>query len=840
MNDLDRRLEAIARVPVLLVATDYDGTLSPIVPNPAEARPNREAIVALRNLAALEQTHVAVISGRALADLASLAGLPDEVHLVGSHGSEFDPDFLESLSDPARSLRDDLRDRLTAIARAHSGFLVETKPASVAFHYRNAPDDVAVRALAEIEAGPGRAEGVHTRHGKKVVELAVMDTHKGQALEALRSRVGASAVVFLGDDRTDEDAFATLRGPDLGVKVGSGRTIATHRVSDTTEVARLIAHLSERRAAWLRNETADGIEEHAMLSDQRTAALVSPAGRVVWFCAPRLDSPALFAQIVGDPSSGSFAIAPAGDDPPRPTQRYLDRTMVLVSEWPSVRVTDFLDCSSTELSQRTGRVDLIRLVEGAGQVSVTFAPRLDYGRTATGIEVHEGGLIVQNAFDPIVLASPGVSWRVETEGRHQTARAEIELRDEPVVFELRYGTRSLRADVQKALQRRDRTARFWSSWSARLTLPRTHHELVERSALVLRALCHDPTGAIAAAATTSLPEHIGGIRNWDYRYCWLRDGAMAASSLVRLGSLTEAMRFLDWVLGVVDRTPSPERLRPLYTLVGGDLPPEAEIAELAGYRGSRPVRVSNAAAGQVQLDVFGPVLELIHLLLERDAPLFAEHWRLAEALVEAVAKRWQEPDHGIWEFRTTPRHYVHSKAMCWLAVDRGARLAELFAGRRRPDWEALRDAIASDVEANAWNEERGAYTIAYGSRDLDASVLLVGLTGLVPPDHPRFVATVHAIERELRRGPVVYRYDLDDGLPGVEGGFHICTSWLVEAYLAMGRRSDAEALMDRMCELAGPTGLMSEQYGSRSRRALGNHPQAFSHIGVVEAALRLG
>ena len=356
---------------------------------------------------------------------------------------------------------------------------------------------------------------------------------------------------------------------------------------------------------------------------------------------------------------------------------------------------------------------------------------------------------------------------------------------------------------------------------------------------MLRGLCHGPTGAIAAAGTTSLPECIGGVRNWDYRYCWPRDASLAASALVRLGSTEEAVRFLDWMLGVLDRLPSPDRLNPIYTVSGDDLPAEAEIRELPGYAASRPVRVGNAANKQLQLDVFGPVVELVYLLLRNGAPLSAEHWRLVEAMVSAVWNRWDEPDHGIWEIRRPVRHHVHSKVMCWQTATLGAEIAERFLGRARPEWRALADDIRRDVFEQGYDEKLGAFTSAYGEHDPDASVLLVGLTGMIDPDDERFAGTVRTVERDLLRDGIVYRYHYDDGLPGGEGGFYLCTSWLIESLALCGRTDEARALFDRYAATAGPTGLIPEQYDPGDKRTLGNHPQAYSHVGLINAALRL-
>jgi GH15 family glucan-1,4-alpha-glucosidase len=385
----------------------------------------------------------------------------------------------------------------------------------------------------------------------------------------------------------------------------------------------------------------------------------------------------------------------------------------------------------------------------------------------------------------------------------------------------------------------DATCRWWKSWVQSLEVPCIEPALVGRSALLLKGLFHESTGAIAAAATTSLPETIGGVRNWDYRYCWLRDAALAAASLVRIGGTLEAMRYLDWVLNVLDHTPSPDRLQPLYTLAGTPLGPEAEISELAGYRGSRPVRIGNAASMQLQLDVFGPIVDLVALLAERHAPLSGAHWRLVDAMVQAVSARWHEPDYGIWEIRRPRRHHVHSKVMCWLTIDRAISTSANLLDTERPQWVALRDQIALDILEHGFDAGAATFKAAYDGTDIDAASLHVGLSGLLSPDDPRFLGTIHAVERELRDGPVVYRYRSDDGLPGIEGGFHLCTAWLIQAYLLAGRIDDAHSLFDQMISLVGPTGLMAEEYDPAGNVALGNVPQAYSHLGLIDCAVAL-
>jgi trehalose 6-phosphate phosphatase len=370
-------------------------------------------------------------------------------------------------------------------------------------------------------------------------------------------------------------------------------------------------------------------------------------------------------------------------------------------------------------------------------------------------------------------------------------------------------------------------------------MPSLHPHLVRRSALVIKAMCHGPSGAISAAATTSLPEHLGGVRNWDYRYCWPRDACLAAAALIRLGNTGHAMKLLDWLMAVVDECESPDRLRPLYTVTGRVLGPEAEISELSGYADSKPVRIGNAASNQVQLDVFGPIVDVVAMLVERGAPIPPDHWRLVQAMVNAVEARWREPDHGIWEIRGPLQHHVHSKVMCWMTVDRALSIGQQYLGRCPDSWHTLRNDIREEILARGYRKEVNAFTATYDDQEPDAAALWVGLSGLVPPADPRFIGTVEFVERTLRRGPTVYRYRHNDRLPGIEGGFNICTTWLIESLALIGRSDAAHQLFDEYTSLAGPTGLLSEECDPYSGRALGNHPQVYSHLGLINAAVRL-
>jgi trehalose-6-phosphatase len=773
-TSLRRALIRVARVPRLLVATGYDGTLAPIAADHEQARPLPESVRALRMLAGLHDTTAAVISSRALQDLAVLSRLPAEVRLVGSLGSEFD-------------------------------------------------------------TGAVPRPGVTVTEGDAVIELAVLPTDKGGALDRLRHQTGASATVFIGDGDDDERAFARLAGPDLGVKVGTGPSAAVHEVDDPVAVAAALAFLAEERRAWLHGESSPPIERHSMLANGTSVALVTPDAGVTWMCHPGPDSAAVFAQLVGGANAGHFTVRPLHGGLPL-GQRYVPGTMTVQTRWSRLLVTDYLGHGLP-----AHRTDVVRVISGSASASITFAPRPEFGQVPVRLLAEPDGLRVVGTGDPMVLRAPGVRWRITSDGGQETAHATVTPRpDAEVVLELRCGTADLSPGDRTEAQTRQVADEYWSTWLAGLRLPTRARQPVARSALTLRGLCDAESGGIMAAATTSLPEEIGGVRNWDYRYCWLRDGALTAQALVSLGSTVEAQRYLQWLQRIVAALPGPEYLHPLYTLAGSALGAEATIDTLPGYAGSRPVRVGNLANQQVQLDVFGPVVDLIVALADARGELGADDWALATAMASAVSSRWMEPDHGIWEERHAPRHHVYSKVQCWVTIDRAITLAERWARPADPQWTLLRAEIAADILVNGWHSDAGdgigAFTAAYDGLDLDAAALHVGLSGLLAPDDPRFVATVTAVESELRVGSTVYRYRRDDGLPGNEGGFHLCSAWLAEAYLLIGQRAEAEALFQQILATAGPTGLLPEEYDPVAERSLGNHPQAYSHLGLIRCA----
>lgn len=838
-KELLDRIRELACTPVLLVATDYDGTIAPIVPDPDDAHADHHALIALRNLSELPSTHVGVISGRSLEMLNGFLMDSNRFHLVGSHGSEFDAGFATDIPVSARALLDRVQNAVRAISSQSPGLHAEIKPAGVCLHTRNAARADAESARRAVLEGPATWEGVYERHGKEVVELSVVDADKGAALQRLRSRLGATMCVFIGDDLTDEDAFRSMTGPDVSVKVGAGETCAGARLDDQSAVAPFLAALAEARAEWLAGSAPVPIQQHAMLSDHRTIALLTPDARVSWMCAPRVDSSAIFAELLGGPEAGYWSIAPSDEPSGLAVQTCVPDTMTVVTEWPTVRITDLLDCSGHRMAHQAGRVDLIRVIEGRGPVRIEFAPRLNFGRTPTALRTTTDGIIVSGGNELISLRAPGIAWTIVDRGAHQTATAEVELTESPLCLEFRYGTQNTGALSIETSRRRQQTEAHWSSWARSLHNTGRYAEQVRRSALILKALTYGPSGAIAAAGTTSLPEWIGGVRNWDYRYCWPRDASMSAKALVRLGSISEAMALLDWLREVVDRLSQPDALAPLYTVSGHEVPPEGEISELAGYAGSRPVRVGNAAALQLQLDVFGPIVDLVATLAEAGAPLSMWHWTFVERLADSVIRRWNEPDHGIWEPRVPPRHHVHTKVMCWQTLRRAGVVANLQLAEPTPKYDAISSSIREQVLAHGWSDRLGGFSGAYQSEYVDAAALWTGLSGMLDADDGRFRSTVEVIARRLLRRGAVYRYEDGDGLPGAEGAFNLCTSWLIEAMVMIGDRDRAEELFQEYLRLAGQTGLLAEEVDPESGRALGNVPQAYSHLGLINAALCL-
>jgi trehalose 6-phosphate phosphatase len=822
-------LKILARTPTLLVACNYGGTLCAAEGISTETLPLGSAAIALRALAALPNTHAAVISGRSLRDLAAVSRLPAEVHLVGSHGAEFDMGFAHGLSLATESVLQQANQALIESVGAYKGISIERKPVAVSVHTRPASAAITAKTAKKAEE-VARALGLFFIVDGSVLDLSVVEPSKAPALEHLRSRLGVSAALYAGDALSDELAMATLRGPDMGLWVGNQPSQAKHRLKDPESFARVLAILFELRRAWLFGEDAVGLERHSMIGNGSSTALLTPEAKICWMSHPLPDSGSLFAHILGGDAAGHFSVEPVKASQVL-GQRYVDSTMIVETRWADVTVTDYLEPAPD------GITSLVRVLSGTGAARIVFAPRPDYANAPFSMEARGGELHVVGTSDPIVLLAPGVSFAITSDGRHATATADVNLKNGPVVLNLRCGdTESRHSHGTDEADRRSAVAHHSRRWVQGLVLPSVKPSLVRRSALVLRALVHEPTGAVLAAPTTSLPEGIGGTRNWDYRYCWLRDGSMTVNALVDLGSTAEAEGFLGWLSRILANAPGPEWLHPLYSVTGAPLSTEAIIESLPGYAGSRPVRIGNAADHQVQLDVFGPIAELIHALSTSQGSLAPAHWDLMVQMASAVLARWHEADHGIWEARRAPRHHVYTKVMCWVTLDRALRTAARLGRDPEPSWAPMATIIRDEVLREGWDDTASSYTVAYDSPDLDAAVLHIGLSGLLDVHDQRFLDTVTAVERELRVGPTVFRYRYDDGLPGLEGGFHICTTWLIEAYVAVGRIAEAWDLFDQLVNLFGPTGLLPEEYDPGTETHLGNHPQAYSHLGFIRCA----
>lgn len=833
--DLFRRLFEVSRSPSLLIATDYDGTIAPIVDVPSQAFPLDDSVDSLRALALLPSTSAGVISGRSLRDLAAMSRLPREVHLFGSHGGETDTVVIDALDEAQRTALSGFRRDLAAALPDEA---IEHKTTGAAIHLRGL-DEAEKQHIEAIVDELVQTHAIFPTRGKQVVDLSVVPSSKGEALTRLRAETNADVVVFIGDDTADEFALETLGDADLGLKVDreSGPTHADFRIGSPAEVSVVLAAIYELRKSWLFGQRATPIQRHSLIGNGQKTALVDPFGSICWMPHPLPHSASMFSAILGAEGAGYFSVeTEAGTNPL--TQRYVTHSTLLETRWPGLSCLDYL----APVDANSDDTIVVRVLTGDAPARIRFAPRLDYATVPTRMELTDDGVALLGTSEPITLIAPGLDFELIETGQSHTAEAVVVPSQQPggaVVLILACGTgtgdaRYMADGGERHV--RDRALNFWTNWVDTLSIPGHHREEVIRSAITLRALCHEPTGGVLAAPTTSLPEGIGGVRNWDYRYTWLRDGSMTVRALLALGSTGEAEGFLSWLSGILSRTVSPEQLHPLYAVDGSALTTEAVLAHLPGYAGSRPVRVGNAAEHQVQLDVFGPVTELLDELSDNLGELPDDYWNLTCQMVEAVGKRWMEADHGIWEARRPPKHNVYTRVMCWVTVDRALRIADRFDRELPGAWRQLREEIAHDVLTHGYNESVGAFTVAYGEPDLDSAALFVGLSGLLPADDPRFVATVDAVERELRVGPTVFRYRYDDGLPGLEGGFHICTTWLIEAFIKVGRIDDAWDLFRQMDNLLGPTGLLSEEYDPVAEAHLGNHPQAYSHLGYIRVA----
>jgi GH15 family glucan-1,4-alpha-glucosidase len=582
------------------------------------------------------------------------------------------------------------------------------------------------------------------------------------------------------------------------------------------------------------------IEDYALIGDLQTGALVSRYGAVDWLCFPRFDSGALFAALLGTPENGHWTIQPHGEFRPL-SRRYRDDTLVLESELETdtgvVRLIDFMPPRETN-------PDLVRIVEGVrGRVDMRMelVLRFDYGSIVPWVRTLEGTLVAIAGPDAVLLRTP-----VEQEGRDMRTYAEFSVGEgDRVPFVLRWfpsdQTPPEPIEPERALEE---TVAFWEEWAAVCKFEGRWHDAVHRSLLTLKALTYAPTGGIVAAPTTSLPEWIGGVRNWDYRFCWLRDATLTLLALIRGGYVDEAGAWRDWLLRAI--AGSPDDLQIMYGVAGERRLTEIELDWLDGYEGSRPVRIGNGASGQRQLDVYGEVVDAFYQARRQGLAPSDDAWRLTCRLIDWLESGWQEPDEGIWEVRGPRRHFTHSKVMAWVAFDRAIKMVERI-GRDGPvdRWKSIRREIRREVLEHGYDADRGTFVQFFGSDRLDASCLLIPLVGFLPATDERVVGTVRAIEQDLVRGGFVERYRADeenadvDGLPPGEGVFLPCSFWLAAVLHQQRRCDEAVALYDRLLALRNDVGLISEEYDPERGRLVGNFPQAFTHIGIVETAFTL-
>ena len=576
------------------------------------------------------------------------------------------------------------------------------------------------------------------------------------------------------------------------------------------------------------------IEQYALIGDCHTAALVGSDGSIDWLCVPRFDSGACFAALLGGPEHGRWRIGPTGKVV-AVRRSYRSDTLILDTEFEtsegSVRVTDFMPASLT-------RFDVVRIIEGVTggvDLSLELIVRFDYGSIVPWVRRIGEVLLITAGPDTLELTGS-----IPVEGKGMKTVAEFTVRaGERHWFSLNYRASHLETlPPVDAFQELEEVDKLWHKWSGRSKFKGRWRDPVVRSLITLKALQYRPTGGIIAAPTTSLPEQPGGVRNWDYRFCWLRDATYALNALLLAGYITEATLWREWLLRAV--AGSPADLQIMYGVTGVRRLDEFEISWLPGYQGSRPVRVGNAASKQFQLDVFGEVMDTLHLARISGLDPEPAAWELQSALIEFLESHWQLPDDGIWEVRGPQKHFTHSKVMAWVAFDRVIKDAERDGLEAPLDrWKQVRDTIHAEVCAKGFDAQRGAFVQSYGSNHLDASLLLIPQVGFLPPDDPRVLGTISAIERELIFDGLVLRYSTGtgvDALPAGEGAFLPCSFWLADCYALTGRRAESEALFERLLALCNDVGLLAEEYDPRAKRMLGNFPQALTHMALVNTA----
>jgi GH15 family glucan-1,4-alpha-glucosidase len=586
------------------------------------------------------------------------------------------------------------------------------------------------------------------------------------------------------------------------------------------------------------------ISDYGLIGDMRTAALVGLDGAIDWCCLPRFDSGSVFAALLDPERGGTWSIRPRGEW--TSIQRYLPRTNILETTFRTatgvVVLTDFMpvDEDGRPSGPHPEIHRQLRCTRGSVTMQLTFMPRFEYGARTTRLELLRAGLFATDRTDQVLTLSSAQPFEWAVEQSAATAAFMLE-KGEARWMVLRYDDDDIHpVDRYESARKLDITAAFWARWAAGVRYSGPFRGMVKRSALLLKLLTHAETGAIIAAPTTSLPETIGGMRNWDYRFVWLRDAAFTLAALDAVGHRREADAFMRF-LKKISRHEGGGHLQIMYGIDGRRDLVERQLDHLSGYRGSRPVRVGNGAVGQLQLDVYGEVLETADIW-RRNHEMTEGTWRVLRGLVDWVSSNWHLPDSSIWEVRGEVRHYVFSKVMSWVALDRGIRMAdELGLESNGDEWRRQREALHAEIMERGWSERHQSFTQAYDDDALDAAVLAIPMVRFLPWNHPRVHDTVHAIARELTSadGELVYRYRHPDGLEGEEGAFSICTFWLAQALTMIGERERAERLFRRMLRHANHVGLYSEEIDPATGEFLGNFPQAFTHIALINCAAAL-
>lgn len=596
------------------------------------------------------------------------------------------------------------------------------------------------------------------------------------------------------------------------------------------------------------------ISNYGIIGNLRTVALVGRDGSIDWCCLPHLDSPSVFAAILDSVRGGSFSISIEGAEPGE--QDYIEDTNVLITTFTTdsgrLTVTDFMPLYGEIMGRGRSHAPsvitrILRCEEGTVEAVVKWSPRFDYARSQTQIESVPAGWLATGGGEAMFLCGPDDA-KIDENGRNATLHSRITMHEgEKKLIEIRWGLDDMTCNPSRAEESFERTIEVWQTWTQYGDLAKTSLwagdwlPYITRAGLILKLLTMADSGAIAAAPTTSLPEEIGGVRNWDYRYAWVRDASMTAQALVSLGHSREAIDFLQWMERTAEAHSGARQPQVLFGLHDPAVDPEEiELEHLEGYQCSRPVRIGNAAAHQLQLEIFGELISTGYELARRGVDLCPRSLKFLANIADYACSRWMEPDHGIWEVRGRPQHFVYSKVMVWVALDRAIYLAKYHGLVGDVDrWKRTRAAIRERVLAEGYNPEIGSFVQAFGSMALDAANLRIPLVGFLPLDDERVVGTINQTIEHLTKSGLVYRYLTDDGLPGEEGAFGLCTFWLVDVLALSGRVDEAREIFVGLIERSNCLGLLPEEFDPDTGEFLGNFPQAYTHIGLVNSALYL-